>query len=258
MRLIFTHLLLVTGLVLAGGDAAAQSRSDTGRHRPAPQRPEPALADSLPPPPPPPGWFLGMTGGVVAGSDLFTVDVPSGVPLRWVAAAPFSSDHFDAVLDGAAQFGLFLGRRLGGHASVRLDLGWSGMAVAAEARTGQVGDVYRFDRFVVATGALGAEFRLVRTASHPYLGVGLAVLRIDPDRTPDLAQTRLGARVSLGYQKVLTPEWSLRLEGRVNRTGFAVGDFEPATERPGDEPITVTGQSDLTTWSLVLGVQVEL
>ena len=258
MRTATLSLLLVATLLLQGAAARAQSRSDTGRHKVEPVKPVPAAADTVPAPPPAPGWFLGMTGGASAGSDLFTVDVVSGTPVPWVSEAPFVSDHFDASLDGAAEFGLFGGRRLNDRISLRGDLTWASMPVTAEARTGQVGDVYRYDTMSVLTLAIGAEYRLVRTASHPYLGASLAAVSLSPDREVGLDQTNLGGRLSLGYQKVLDPRWSLRVEGRVTRTGFSVGDWVPQANQTSQPEVTVDGQPDVTTWSLVLGIQLEL
>lgn len=258
MRIFLFSLLAAAALVAAAVPAAAQSRSSTGRHQPQPEQPVEAVPDTMPAPPPAPGWFLGLTGGVGMGSDLFTVDVPGGVPVRWISDAPFTSDHFDTSLDGAAQFGLFCGRRLGDRVSLRADVTWADMAVAAEARTGQVGDVYQYDSYSVMTMTLGAEFRLVRTASHPYLGAALAAVKISPRREDGLAQTNLGASLNLGYQQVLDPRWSLRLEGRVTRTGFDVGDWVPRAASTTQPEVVVEGEPDVTTWSLVLGVQIEI
>lgn len=251
-------LLLGAILLLSGAEAAAQDRSNTGRHKPQPVEPVTTAADTVPAPPPAPGWFLGMTGGAAAGSDLFSVDVVNGTPTPWVSDAPFVADQFNATLDGAAEFSIFAGRRMGDRVTLRGDLCWSDMAVSAEAKTGQVGDVYRYDSFGVLTMALGAEFRLVRTASHPYLGASLAAVQLSPGHATGLDQTNLGGRISLGYQKVLDRQWSLRLEGRVTRTGFSVGDWKPTAAQPNQPEITVEGESDLTIWSLVLGIQLEL
>ncbi|MCP4573181.1 MAG: outer membrane beta-barrel protein [bacterium] len=259
MRRAIISLLLVMVLSLQITAAWAQSRSTTGRHRPRAQVDAEAAADTIPAPPRNPGWFLGFTGGAGAGSDLFSADVVNETPVRWASDAAFVSDHFNASLDGAAEFGLFFGRRLDDRISLRGDLAWTDMAVAAEARTGQVGDVYRYDSMSILTASVGGEIRLVRTASHPYMGASLVLAKLSPNRNDDLAQTKLGGRLSLGYQYVLDRQWSLRLEGRVTRTGFGVGDWVPVVATNLGQPeVAVDEQSDLTTWGLVLGVQLDL
>ncbi len=247
--------LLALALIGTAASASAQTRSDTGRRKAPEVEARVALADTMPTPPPSPGWFMGMTGGVASGSDLFAVDVPSGVPLPW---GVFNSESFNVALSSSAEFGVFLGKRLGDRFSVRGDLAWSPMDVVAEASVGQVGAVFTFDQWSILTVAAGLEMRLVRNASHPFLGVGVMAQRLSPSDLDDLAQTNLGVRLALGYQHVLDDQWSLRLEGRLNRTGFGMGDYEPRPTGGTEVEIDLAGESELTTWSLLLGVQLEL
>jgi len=258
MRFRNLSLLLAAVLLFVGGEAAAQSRSETGRHRPQPVEPVVAAADSLSAPPPRPGWFMGATGGIVAGSDLFQVDVVNGNGVPWVSEEAFTTNQFDAFLEETFEIGLFVGLRLGDWISLRGDIIWADMGVSAAAQETQVVTVYSYDHFSVLTLALGTEFRLVRNESHPYLGVSLALVRLDPGHAVGLGQTNLGGRLSLGYQQALDRDWSFRLEGRVVRTGFSVGEWVPTANLQRQPEVEVAGQPNLTTWSLVLGIQLDI
>ena len=117
--------------------ATAQDRSDTGRHKPKPpvEANEDSTSNQTEKSRDPGGrhWYLGVSGGVQGGSDLFRVQVVDGVGVPWEprTGGGFQSSRFTATLDRNVSFGLFLARDLGSTWSVRADFGYSRMDVAA-------------------------------------------------------------------------------------------------------------------------------
>ena len=251
-------------MVLSVKIASAQDRSDTGRHKPKP--PVEANEDStfLKPEdsrdPRARHWYLGASGGIQGGSDLFRVQVVDGVGVPWepVSGGGFQSARFTASLDRNASFGLFLARDLGSTWSVRADFGYSRMDVAAEALIGQTGAVFLFDRMSVITLGLGAEARLTQSSSYPYAQVSFLVSHLGPVRAKELEQTNIGGRLGLGYLHSFEKVWGVRFEGRLSATGFSVGDYVPRTSSPGEPVIEYDTQDHLVFFEFLIGIQVKL
>jgi len=252
---------VVLALVVAANVASAQDRSDTGRHKPPP--PVKAVVDSVsveskqPDAPGTRHWYVGASGGIQGGSDLFRLEVLDGVGLPWDPdnGGGFQSSRFTATLDRNVSFGLFLARDLGSTWSVRADFGYSRMDVAAEALIGQSGAVFLFDRMDVLSLGLGAEARLTRSSSYPYAQFSVLLSHLGPVRADDLEQTNLGGRLGLGYLHSFERVWGLRFEGRLSVTGFSVGDYVPTTSSPGEPEIDYDPEDHLVFFEFLIGIQ---
>jgi len=248
-------------LLVVPGSVLAQSRSDTGRHKPIPPPVsedensskadgDAAGGDSRP-------WHLGFSGGVQGGSDLFRVEVVDGNPVPWdrFAEGGFQSSRFTASLDRNFSFGFFLNRDLGNVWSLRADLGYSRMDVAAEALIGQTGGVFLFDRMEVLNLGLGVEARLTRAVSHPFVNTSILVSHLGPGRQDALEQTNWGARLGLGYFHSLQEIWGLRIEARLTGTGFSVGDYVPQSIRADQPLLDYTTEDHLVFFEFLVGIQ---
>ncbi len=256
-------ILLILGLV-SPVTALAQSRSDTGRHKPTPppvteEETTPQLNDRNT------GrnlgrWHLGVSGGLQGGSDLFRVEVVDGPPVPWDPATGggFQSARFTASLDRNFSFGLFLARDLGEAWSVRADLGYSRMDVAAEALIGQTGAVFLFDRISVLNLGLGLEARLARAVSYPFVQASILVSHLGPVRADALEQTNLGGRLGLGYFHSFQEIWGLRLEARLTGTGFSVGDYVPQSILPDQPQMDYTTEDHLLFFEFLVGIQASI
>jgi len=244
--------------------AFAQSRSDTGRHKPAP----PAVTedDTLSTSkgqgagPVTRRWHLGVSGGVQGGSDLFRVEVVDapGVPWDPDTGGGFQSSRFTASLDRNFSFGLFVTRDLGWVWSVRADLGYSRMDVAAEALIGQFGAVFLFDRMDVVNLGLGMEARLARAASHPFVNISALASLLGPVRADKLEQTNLGGRLGLGYFHSFHEVWGLRAEARLSWTGFSVGDYVPQSSLPDQPVLDYDPEDHLMFFEFLIGIQANI
>lgn len=251
-------------LLVLAGPAAAQDRSDTGRHKPVP--PKEARVDStgqepvVMRDPRARDWYIGASGGIQGGSDLFRVKVLDGTGVPWDPATGggFYSSRFSTSLDRNFSFGLFLARDIGRIWSVRADFGYSRMDVAAEALLGQTGAVLLFDRMDVLTLGLGAEARLTRAASYPYAQISILVSHLGPARADGLEQTNLGGRLGLGYLQSFQKVWGLRFEARISGTGFSVGDYVPQSELPGQPEIDYQTEDHLLFFEFLIGVQARI
>lgn len=251
-------LFLLPLLFLAAGPAPAQER-DTGRHKPQPvEVPDKEVearrtkaADFSP------AWHLGVNFGLQSGTDLFRTETVDGASLAWQAIGDrtFNSSRFTATFDQDFFFGLHLARDVGPMWSLRFDLGYTRMDVGAEALTGQFGVLYQYDRMDVLNLGLGAEFRLTRAPSHPFLNLALMVSRLDPVYFTELAQTNLGGRVGLGYLQRITPELAVRFEGRLGMTTLDVADFRPPTAFPGEPELIYDPQETLQFFEIMIGIQ---
>ncbi len=244
--------------------ASAQDRSDTGRHKPKP--PVEAVHDSTSQVPESKRdqdgghWYLGASGGVQGGSDLFRLEVVDGVGLPWDpgTGGGFQSSRFTTSLDRNVSMGLFLARDLSSIWSVRADFGYSRMDVAAEALIGQSGAVFLFDRISVLNLGLGAEARLTRSASYPYAQFSVIMSHLSPVRAKGLEQTNIGGRLGLGYLHSFERVWGLRFEGRFSATGFSVGDYVPQTTLPGEPIIKYETEDHLLFFEFLIGVQARI
>jgi hypothetical protein len=253
-------LVLVT---FTGDTVQAQTRSETGRHKPEP--PAKSEEEASPTDRESAGaeerrWHLGLLGGVQGGSDLFRVEVVDGPPVPWDpdTGGGFQSGRFTATLDRNFGLGLFVARDLSRIWSARFDLVYSRMDVAAEALVGQTGAVFLFDRMYVLNLGLGVEARLARARSYPFLLAALLVSNLDPVRAEGLGQTNLGARVGLGYFHSFQRIWGLRLEARLARTGFSVGDYVPRSSNPDQPVIDYDVQDHVTFFEFLIGIQAKL
>ncbi|MEN8005510.1 MAG: hypothetical protein ABFS42_00755 [Candidatus Krumholzibacteriota bacterium] len=244
--------------------ASAQDRSETGRHQPKPpvEKEEEAATRDLEEfrAPRPRRWYLGASGGVLGGSDLFRVKVLNGVGVPWDpdTGGGFQSSRFTAALDRNVSLGLFLARDLGDTWSVRADFGYSRMDVAAEALVGQTGAVFLFDRMSVVTLGIGAEARLTRASSYPYAQVSVLLNHLGPVRAEKLAQTNVGARLGLGYLHNLERVWGLRFEARLGATGFSVGDYVPQSTLPDQPVIEFETEDHLVFFEFLIGIQARI
>jgi hypothetical protein len=201
-----------------------------------------------------PHWLLTFGFGMSGGSELFRAETVDGFPGYW-PGSPFQSARVSTGLDPGPTVGFGLGRRLGSWVSVRGDLSWSRLDATAEAKAGQVGGLFTYDRISIFELALGVETRLAAGPSAPFLGLGLIWRSLAPAREEDLGQSALGPRLALGYEHVMGPGWALRFEGRVSRAPFSTDGYVPSQP---PKPVFVDGEDSLTIWQLVLGVQMDL
>lgn len=248
-------------VLLAPVTSSAQSRSDTGRHKPAPaavtEDDTSSTAKVRKSDPVVHRWHLGASGGVQGGSDLFRVEVINGPPVFWdpETGGGFQSPRFTASLDRNFSFGMFLARDLDSVWSVKVDMGYSRMDVAAEALVGQVGAVFLFDRFDVLNLGLGLEARLAKAASYPFVNASILVSYLGPIRADDLEQTNLGGRLGLGYYHSFHEVWGLRAEARLSGTGFSVGDYVPQSILPNQPEVKYDPQDHLIFFEFLIGFQ---
>jgi len=252
-------VVILAGLWCVGAvsnPTLAQDRSDTGRHRPEP-KPEPTVAETDETIQRETPWFFGVGAGVLAGSDLFRAETVNGFPVPWdpETGGGFTSARFRAEMDGSAAMNLYLGRQLGSWLALRGDLAVSRMDVSAEAKIGQQGGVFRFDTFTVTSFTVGAEARLVRRPSHPFLGMGLTIVHLGPSRADALAQTNLGAQLALGWLQRFNDRWSVRLEGRISRSGFSMGDYLPQADLDNQPELIVDAAGSITLSGILLTIQ---
>ncbi len=244
--------------------ASAQTRSDTGRHKPVP--PAVTTNDSLST-----GkgtksgaitrrWHIGIGGGIQGGSDLFRVEVIDGSSVPWDpdTGGGFQSSRFTATLDHNFSFALYLTRDLGPVLSVRGDLGYSRMDVVAEALVEQTGAVFLFDRMDVLNLGLGVEARLARAPSYPFLNASVLVSNLGPVRAKDLEQSNMGGRLGLGYFHSSHEVWGLRTEARISWTGFSVGDYVPQSELADQPVLDYDPQDHLMFFEFLIGIQANI
>jgi hypothetical protein len=248
--------LLTAMVFLIPGTVAAQSRSDTGRHQPEPPAEEKeetetkkkAMARR---------WHFGMTGGIQGGSDMFRVEVVNGPPVPWDPAngGGFQSARFTTSLDRNFSLGFYVARDLGSIWSIRLDLGYSRMDVAAEALIGQTGAVFLFDRMDVTNLGVGMVARLAKADSYPYVLMSLLASHLGPIQAEALEQTNLGGRLGLGYLHPFQEVWGLVLEATLARTGFSVGDYVPQSSTADQPVIEYTYEDKLYFFEFKIGLQ---
>ncbi len=256
----WTWLLLVL-VLFAPMTVSGQTRSDTGRHKPKPPvetaddststgRSGKSGAVARP-------WHFGIGGGVQGGSDLFRVEVVDGPSVPWdpETGGGFQSPRFTASLDRNFSFSLFLSRDLGSVWSVRADLGYSRMDVAAEALVGQIGAVFLFDRMDVLNLGLGVEARLTKGESYPFVNASILLSHLGPVRAEDLEQSNLGGRLGMGYLHSINEVWGFRAEARISGTGFSVGDYVPQSELPDQPVLNYETQDHLVFFEFLIGMQ---
>ncbi|MCK9995832.1 MAG: hypothetical protein KAH56_06090 [Candidatus Krumholzibacteria bacterium] len=205
-------------------------------------------------------WHIGISGGVQGGSDLFRVETIDGFPVPWDpdTGGGFQSSRFTAALDRNFSFGLYMTRDLGSVWSVRADLGYSRMDVAAEALTGQTGAVFLFDRMDVLNLGLGVEVRLVRAPSYPFLNASMLVSHLGPVRAEDLEQTNMGGRLGLGYFHSSHEVWGLRAEARMSWTGFSIGNYVPQSELSDQPALDYDTEDHLIFFEFLIGIQANI
>ena len=249
-------------LLGTAGSVRAQTRSDTGRHQPPPPVEEEVTKDSetssrssgskksL--------WHVGLVGGLQGGGDLFRVEVVNGPPVPWDSITTFQSSRFTATLDTDFALGLYLARDLGSVWTVRADIGYSRIDVAAEALVGQTGAVFLYDRVDVVNIGLGVEARLTRHASYPFFQGAVLISSLEPGRSKGLEQTTWGGRLGLGYHQSLGRLWGLRVEGRLSRTGFSTGDFVPQAKTFEQPEIDLDPADHLMFFELLIGIQISI
>jgi hypothetical protein len=257
--------LRVTFLVLLASSlltmpVSAQDRSSTGRHQPEPKVVEEATEEGKPVATTrglERRWHFGLDGGVQGGGDLFRIETADGGSIGWEMGNGkyFNASRFTATLDQDFVLNLHAIRDLNAIWSVRGDVNWSNMDVAAEALSGQIGVLYQFDRFSVINLGLGMEARLVKVASHPFINFQVLVSNLSPETNTELEQTNFGGRLGLGYNQVVSPEVSLRLEVRYSLTAFSVGDYVPSSILPTDPEVIYDPQDNLDFFEILLGIQ---
>jgi hypothetical protein len=257
-------LIFVALALVAPATTWAQSRSDTGRHKPEPppvtEEDTSSKTKGKTSGPDSRRWHLGVCGGVQGGSDLFRVQVIDGPPVPWDPATGggFQSARFTATLDRNFGFGLFLTRDLGSIWSVKADLGYSRMDVAAEALVGQTGAVFLFDRISVFNLGLGFEARLAQATSYPFVQGSILFSHLGPVRADALEQTNWGGRLGLGYFHSLQEIWGLRFEARLSGTGFSVGDYVPQADTFEQPVLEYTTEDHLLFFEFLIGIQANI
>jgi hypothetical protein len=252
-------------MVLAGGPAWGQERSDTGRRKPTPPPPPPPEPVKVVAPEPaeraePSRWSLGLGAGVVGGGSLFRVETVSGAAVPWGPedSPLFTSARFRARLDTDLGFAAHVRRQMSATWSLRGDLSYTKMDVAAEALQGQTAAVFLYDRLAVTSLGLGAEARLSSTPSFPLLTAAFLVASCAADRETELDQTSLGLRLGLGYQMALPGKADLRLEFGLSRLGFDSSGIDPDVARDEEPEITVDAETAVNLFDVSLRFTIAL
>lgn len=250
-------LVIMPSVVLGQSD---RTRSDTGRHKPAPE-PAPKVEDKAEWDHLANGgsrWFVGMGGGFQGGGDLWHVETVTGAAVPWVSDVPFTSERFNASLENNFGMGLFVGRQMGPQWSLLADISSTRMDVAAEALQGQQGAVFLYDRMTVTTLGLTGEVRLARLESYPFVTAGVVWNRISAAREEELDQKQLGVRLGLGYLKTVSPELSLRAEARFSRSGFDTGSFVPKSSFDNQPEVEFDSTDHLSLFEVILALQLNI
>jgi hypothetical protein len=236
----------------------AQQR-DTGRHKPEPtpkQTETPAEPEAVGEP----GarrWRIAVAGGLQSGGDLFRVETRDGLSQTWqgIGGTTFNSPRYTATFDQDLSLAVQISRDMGERWSLRGELGYARMDVAAEALTGQIGVLYQYDRFSLFNVALGAEFRLTGAESYPFCSLAALVSKLSPSTFGELGQTNVGGRLGLGYHQIVNSQVALRFEARVAATPISVDDYSPPTSPASEPDIDFEAQSSAQYFEVLVGVQ---
>lgn len=243
------------------GEARAQTRTETGRHRPRPvvptaeDKPQPPARSSFPDDR---GWTFGVAAGTLGAGRVFQAETVSGAAITWAlgGGSPFQASRFNATFDQNFSMGLQLGKGLGRYLEAQAALGYASMNLGAEALAGQQGTVVLLDQVDVLTVGLGLVGKLVAAPSHPFVSAEALLTSLDPGSLRALEQTGMGWRLGLGFRQVFSDRWAARAQVRLGRTSLDLGDDFPNSILP-DQPDVVVGSEDhLTFYEFIITVEV--
>lgn len=253
------RLALATGLMLAlAVPAWAQTRSDTGRHKPQPKPVEKRVQDpAATGGQPDHGWTFGVSAGVLGAGDAFQVETLEGVSVPWVIGGDplFQASRFNATFDQNLSLGLQVGKGLGRHLAAQLSAGYSRMDLGAEALVGQTGTVVLLDRVDVVQAGAGLVARLTAAPSHPFASAEAVLTSLSAGRLEDLDQSSAGWRVGLGYRQVFGEHYAARAQVRLSRMAFDMGDYQPDADLPDPPQAEVQSEDHLTFFEFMVSVE---
>jgi len=247
------------GSLVLGLPAAAQTRGNTGRHQV--EKPKVVVTEqeaeqarnqenNL--------WSFNLGFGGMVGSRLFQVESLTDGPIIWdpPAGPPFNATRLETNLERSLNLDFSVGRDFGTWFTARGSVSYTRMDMSAEALMGEGGHILLFARPNVYMMGLGGRARLVRAPSHPFLSLELmSVTLADVGGGHSLDQTNLGYRIGGGYMQVLSPTIKLRLEARFTRSAFDIGSYRPDTPRHDPELHVIEGESHLSFFEVLIGVE---
>jgi hypothetical protein len=214
---------------------AAQSQSDSGRHRPLPVAAVPAEVSAGVS-----AWHIGLNLGADSSGDLFRVRALNGSqPWDPEGGTAFSSEDFVVTLDEGFAYGVAIQRDLGTWLAIRADATFTRLPMTAEARVGETVRIYEYDDLSIATYGAGVEASLTRGRNHPFVSAGAGVTVVNGSRADEYDQTVMAASVGVGYQQAVSPALALRLEIRDTIQSIDFEDYRPPTSRQPYPTVTV-------------------
>jgi len=242
-------LSLVTLVAVAAATPAAAQT--TGRHRPAVAEPAPAdtaAAETK--------FLAGFQVGIMDSGDLFRVRTlgESGIPWDPPGGGPaFVSSDFVVTLDADVAFSVLASLEVSRWLAVRADLTHGRMDMTAEARQGEIVNIYAWDRLTVTLIGVVLEARLVSSPSYLYVlaGPGLTLASGSTGDTPD--QTRLAGRFGAGYHHALGRRFGLRAEVSCNLQQLDFADYVPPYQGNVAPNATVAERGPQQIWQMTLG-----
>lgn len=256
--LAFGLLLICFGTALPAG---AQTRSDTGRHRPPkaePPRQEPGETRSPGAPAADRGWTFGASVGQLGAGRAFQVETLNGAAVLWDlgGGSPFQASRFNATFDQNLSMGLQVGKGLGRCLAAQGSLGYASMNLGAEILAGQQGTVVLLDQVDVLTAGLGLVGKLVAAPSHPFVSAEAVLTNLGAGHITALDQTVAGWRLGLGYRQVFSDRWAARAQVRLGRSSFTLDGFTPTTVLPDQPAAAVNSEDHLTFYEFMLSVEI--
>ncbi len=218
-------LTLAILVCLLAGPLLAQT--STGRHRRTAVEEEPLPTEATETTSK--RWYFMPGAGLMTSGDLARIRTTGGGDQTWQppGGIPFASDDFVLTLDESIALAVTVGRRLGSHFSLRLDLSAAQLPMAALARVGELAGVFRWDELAVVMLGLTTEYRFMQEPSYLYVLAGGTATQVSGNLSDDYDQTRPGLRFGGGFHQHLGSDWGLRLEIRDTVQMLEFADYRP-------------------------------
>lgn len=256
MRRFLTVSCLIFLCVCFTLPAGAQSRSDTGRRRavkptaPAVVETETGEANSE-------TWSFGVSAGLLGAGRAFQVETANGASVPWDLGSgnAFQASRFNATFDQNLSFGIDVNRDWGKSLRFGASLGYARMDLGAEALAGQQGLTVLLERFDVIQLGLETTFKLVSAPDYPFVTAGAVWTQLGPARLNDLEQSGLGWRVGAGYRRVVSENWAAKVQARLSRTGFDIGEFLPGSPLIDPPLVEIESEDHLTFFEIMLSLE---
>ncbi len=251
--------LMMAVVLLCAGGSGAQTDRHTGRHRAIPpHRTQPSQGQEAAGKVEKPLWNVSLALGNRQGGDLFRLEVLNGSAVPWPGLDPggFQSSRFTADFEGSTCWQASISRELGEVWRLRADGTYVRQDVTATALVGQTGARYRYDRMDSWGLGVGLERDLVHQLSAPYAGLAATLTHLSPVVNHDLSQTAWGARVSLGYRRMVGRRSSLFVEASLEGMMWDRGSFEPQAREPFDPVYGLDFNDQVVFFAIQAGIRV--